>query len=235
MLKREGLTTFEAHATAEAALDLLLGESARSRWQASLRRCFESSQDVAHIHQVGVMLARQPQVVRLCVAVLEPGQIVPYLRQAGWEGPVTELESLATWLLGLVDRIDLVDLDVVNDRVGSQVGLECIFDRQPPREPRWGAFLDALVARELCAPAWRDAVLAWPGYCNPAPGPLPSLPDRLALLKRRVSHLKVVYRLLHPPEAKVYLWFDRVNLELQPDAGDPPAASSDTCREQIIT
>jgi len=228
MLKREDLTTSEAHATAEAALDLLLGESARSRWQASLRRCFESCQDVAHIHQVGVMLARWPQVVRLCVAVPEARQIVPYLQQARWEGPVTELKSLVDWLLGLVDCIDMVDLDVVNARVGSQVGLECLFHRQPPREPRWAAFLDTLVARGLCAPAWRDAVLAWPGYCNPAPGPLPSLPSRLALLKRRVSHVKLVYRPSHPLEAKAYLWFDRADFELQPDAGDPPAASPGT-------
>ncbi|MGD8794641.1 MAG: hypothetical protein PVF47_18980 [Anaerolineae bacterium] len=229
-LKRKGLVVSEAQAIAETALDLLLGESARSRWQAGVRRCFDACRDVARIHQVGVMLARHPQVVRFCVAALPPGQIVPYLRQVGWQGPAAKLESLAAWLLGLVDCIDMVDLDVVGGQVQPQVGLECLFHRQPPREPRWAAFFDALVARGLSAPAWRDAVLAWPGYSNPVSGPLPSLPDRLVLLNRRVSHVKLVYQPSHPLQAKAYLWFNRVEFALlpsQPEADDRSAAIED--------
>ena len=45
-----------------------------------------------------------------------------------------------------------------------RVGMEGSFSRLPRREPRWRELLDRLVARGLCPPEKRDALLAWPGY-----------------------------------------------------------------------
>ena len=44
-----------------------------------------------------------------------------------------------------------------------------------------------------------------------------------------------IHALIGPNGAGKTTLINQIEGELQPDAGDPPAASSDTCREQIIT
>ncbi len=218
-LKPEGLTVSQAYAVAQDALGVLLAEANLALFQDNVRRCFDACDGVARIYQVGVMLARQTDALRLCVHPLNADSIAPYLARVGWPGPVDELASLVAWLLGFVDRIDMIDLDV-GSRIYPQVGFECVFEQQPHREPRWAVFLDDLVARGLCAPDKRDAVLAWPGYTDPTPGPLPQLPEQIEVLKRRVSHVKIVYQPQRPLEAKAYLWFNRVGFELRLEEPD---------------
>ena len=221
MLKRRGLEATEAREVTEAALRELLAESHETALRV-VRRCFEVAAsfrghgDVGKIHQVGVMLARPGSGVRLCVAALPPDLIVHYLEAVGWRGRADLLAALVDWLRDRVDRLDLLDLDIQEGQVQPRIGLEVLFDKHPPGNPRESAWLAELVARGACAPAWRDTVLAWPGYTHLAPGPQTELRLQQQLVKRRVSHFKLVHQPPRPLEAKAYLWFDQVEVELRP-------------------
>jgi hypothetical protein len=115
-----------------------------------------------------------------------------------------------------VDRV-MLDIDV-GETVGTKIGLECYFEgnRQPGREPRWGAFLDSLVLQDLCRADKREALLAYPGYIDQnAPGvPWPAALLRtsqllggrsLSTLVRSLHQVKFVYRPDGPLEANAYL------------------------------
>jgi len=221
MLRRRGLEPVEARDAIEEALRGLLAEPLETVLRV-VRRCFEvaasfrSCGDVGKIHQAGVMLARPGNGVRLCVAALPPALIVPYLQAVGWRGSVDELAALVDWLRDRVDRIDLLDLEIREGEVQPRIGLEVLVDRHRPRNPRAAAWLAELVARGTCAPAWRDTVLAWPGYTDLAPGPQTELRLQQQLVKRRVSHFKLAHQPPRPLEAKAYLWFNQVEVELRP-------------------
>jgi hypothetical protein len=115
-----------------------------------------------------------------------------------------------------VDRV-LLDIDV-GETVSPKIGLECYFDgnRQPRREPRWGAFLNSLVLNGLCTADKRDALLAYPGYVDehahsvPWPSPLRRASQllggrSLSTFVRSLHHVKIVYRPGEQLEAKAYL------------------------------
>jgi hypothetical protein len=208
----------------ETAFELFLHTSARSKLLPNLRLCFNACPDDAYITDIGIMLSRHPEAVRINVSGLSPTQLQSYLADIRWEGSTNDLETTFTYLLGLVDRVVLcLDIGV---QIYPQIGLECFFDRSPGKEPRWAAFLDNLAARGLCAPAKRDALLSWPGYTNPttskAPWPgdliLASMlqtSDTFSLLARKLSHIKINYQLDHLSEAKGYIGFQHIWTELR--------------------
>ena len=252
-LQRKALPVDEARSVAEVTLRLLLSEPGVLPWHRNLRRCFEACEDGGRVSHIGVMLSRQSEALRVNVKGLASNQISAYLARAGWQGPTDELETVATQLFEFVDSIT-VCLDV-GATIDPKIGLECILDRQPDREPRWSAFLNDLVRRGLCAPDKRDGLLAWPGHTDPTSNPHPwpnhliteSLlhpPDQFSIFERRLSHIKIVYRPQRPLEAKGYLWFNHQwarptptqSAEMPLTDSDPRAAIADTntaYREQV--
>jgi hypothetical protein len=207
------LQTYEIAAT---SLNLLLGNRWYD-WQENLDRCFTTCPEGVFISHIGVMLSRNVPALRVNVKRLQADSLIPYLQQIGWEGETKELAGRVDELFGMCDRIT-VCLDVGN-KIYPQIGLECIWLKQPQDEPRWRVFLDFLVAQGLCMPEKAEALLNWPGQTNPINSPAP-WPDDLivdSLLKpreqftmfqRKLSHIKIV---LHPHkgrEAKAYLWFE---------------------------
>jgi hypothetical protein len=106
----------------------------------------------------------------------------------------------------------------VGETIGPKIGLECFFDgnRQPKREPRWGTFLDSLVRSGLCRAGKREALLKYPGYVDEKATDVtwPAALRRasrllggrsLSTFVRSLHHVKIVYRLGEPLEAKAYL------------------------------
>lgn len=214
-LKSDDLTASEARAVVVEALGVLLDEQAFSALRHNVRRCFEAATEGTRVLYVGTMLARQTEAVRIEFHPPTPDRVIPYLEQIGWSGPVGEVENLMAQLVDLVDRIDMVDINV-GTRIFPTIGLQCVLDKSPHHEPRWATFLDHLVAQGMCTQRKRDALLAWPGYTNPSSAPLSQLPDQLEVFKRQISHIKIVRHPRRSLEAKAYLWFDRVALDLQP-------------------
>lgn len=207
----------ETYAIATKSLNLLLGSEGWCEWQSNLDRCFGACPDGVFVSHIGVMLSRNAPALRVNVKRLQPDLLIPYLQEIGWQGETQELEALMKQLFALVDRIT-VCLDV-GKRIYPQIGLECILLDRPQRESAWEIFLDYLVARGLCAPEKRDALLNWPGQTTPVNSPVP-WPDRLiaasllqprerfTIFDRQLSHIKIVYGPEGQLEAKAYLWFE---------------------------
>jgi hypothetical protein len=180
----------------------------------SLSRCLAALPAGASIFQVGMMLARPGDAVRICLRGVPAGGRLELLRRIGWPGAVDELAAVLADLPGLADSVDL-DLDLLPE-VGSKLGLECSFFAGHPAHWRFPAFVDALVERGLCLEDKRAGLLAWPGGVHER-----SHPERWpADLRRRSAelgsgtasafirwpyHVKLVHQAGRPLEAKAYL------------------------------
>ncbi|ATB27521.1 hypothetical protein [Melittangium boletus] len=182
-----------------------------------LQTCLAHLPAGAFVFQAGTMLSRTPPFMRICIKGLAPRRVVPYLREVGWPGDFEELESRVGELSRLVDCIDL-DLDLVGDRVGPQVGLECHFHERPPpaQEPRWHALLDYLEKARMCLPGKREAILHYAGVMHERshrehwPRPLLEASKlmgstQLSSLLRGLHHVKISHSSGSTPRAKLYL------------------------------
>ncbi len=199
----------------EPSLDRLLG----SDWQVckgNLYPCFVHCPDDAFIGNIGVMLSRNSRSLRVNVKRLQPDSLISYLQRLGWRGETNELKALMAQLFAFSDLIT-VCLDIGRE-IHSKIGFECIVRGQHPPGYHWGAFLDYLVAKGLCEPRKRAALLDWPGHTSPvnaeAPWPghliadsLLKPKDHFTIFNRELSHIKVVWQPQQALEAKAYLWY----------------------------
>jgi hypothetical protein len=202
--------------TIETVIQLLSGNELAPRKLETLSDCFRALSSVEHVFQVGLMLSRGAEAVRLCINLRSVEGIVEYLAGVGW--PCSEADVLGV-LEPIASLVDYVCLDIdVGETVHHKIGLECYFDgiKQPRTEPRWGVFLDSLVRDGLCTADKRDALLSYPGYVDEnAEGiPWPAALRRashllggrsLSTFIRSLHHVKVVYQPGEGLEAKAYL------------------------------
>ena len=148
------------------ALRILSGAEPPPRVLETLTRCFRALSPPEHVFQVGLMMSRGAEAVRLCIHLGALERAVEYLAGVGWPGSGADLRRVLGPVARIVDRVCL-DIDA-GETVHPKVGLECYFDgnRQPKTEPRWRILLDHLVANGLCTPEKREAMLAYPGYTD---------------------------------------------------------------------
>ncbi len=132
----------------ETALKILLGDSLSGEIVQKLRQCLGALPPEAYVFQIGLMLARKAETIRLCIRNISPQNIILYLEKIGWTGAIDLLQGTVSELASFTDRIDL-DLDVGN-AVLPKIGLECYIEGQPRSEPKWLAFLSYLVEGGLC-------------------------------------------------------------------------------------
>jgi hypothetical protein len=128
----------------------------------ALTRCFEALPAGSRAFQVGVMLARPVEALRLCVLGLGFARVPAFLRRTGWPGDAGELERT---LAPLAEGSETVILDLdVGEEVLPSLGLECFAAEagDPDLLERWAHFLEPLVRAELCRPERRQALLGWP-------------------------------------------------------------------------
>lgn len=174
-------------------LPALLGAPMSPTFRQNLLRGLEACPPGTDDFQIGVMLARSIQAVRLCVFDIPPEQAVSYLDRVGWSGPRDA--ALAT-VRELSPHADFVGLHLdIGERVHPHLHIEPNFvagpwARQPHMEPRWNEQLETLVRSGLCTPAQRDALLSWVGYQS---GLVHGEIERSVLL-RGLSHLKITLR-----------------------------------------
>ena len=210
-----------------AALRILQDQPLSSAVENNLRRCLAQLPAGASVFQVGVMLARPTEAIRLCIWDILPAQIPAYLASLDWPGTGDDLAALISTLSRFVDVITL-DLDV-GPTILPKIGLECYFNtyRQPACEPRWPLFLAYLVETGLCCPAKRDGLLAYPGWAQPdshqagwpdhlTPSPLLAGCYQTGFIKG-VHHLKITYQPEQPWQAKAYLYVGQMWLPIQPE------------------
>lgn len=197
----------------ETALPLVLGNFISPSAEQKLFECFDALPVDAEVFQIGVMLARKSEVVRLCVRNITPAQIPAYLTRLGWSGQEGRLRTLMTELSSCVGSINL-NFDV-SDRILPKIGLECYFDIPQDTWIKLEQFLDHLVQTGLCLSDKRDALLAYVGQSCESNYEL--WPDKLRYISRFLNgkflstffrtlhHIKIVYQPDSVLEAKAYL------------------------------
>ncbi len=190
------------------ALPILLGGEMRPAVHSEVERALEALPANVRVFQVGSMLARESQAVRLCLRGIGTWQIPEYLEAIGWEGGWHLLEDLLEQLGQTLTRVDLaVD---ITDTVLPKIGLECYPD------VRADSFLEFLALRELCTQPEVEALRAWPRTVDESaeperwPGNLLSASCELggalhSAFVRKVHHVKLDYRPGLPLRAKAYL------------------------------
>jgi hypothetical protein len=203
--------------TIETVIGLLSGSELAPRVLETLSDCLRALSSVEHVFQVGLMLSRGADAVRLCIKNLRSVEgIVEYLSGVGWPCSEADVVGVFEPIASLVDYVCL-HIDV-GETVHRKIGLECYFDgiKQPRTEPRWDLFLDSLVRDGLCTADKRDALLSYPGYVDENaegitwPRALRRashlLGERsLSTFIRSLHHVKVVYQPGEGLEAKAYL------------------------------
>ncbi len=186
------------------------------KFEENLQRCFHALPEGARIIYLGLMLSRPTQGVRIVVEGLKPEQILPYLLQIScFDSTNDTFEKMVSTLSNLVDSIGFIGFDV-SETIHPQIGLEGFFEKQPSDEPRWQSFFDYLIAKELCSPAKRDALLTWPGVFQKDSALWPTSLDwsdaffanqASSIFFRRLNHIKIVYHPDKPLTAKGYISF----------------------------
>ncbi len=205
----------ESQWTISQALKLIQDRDIPLTIAAKLSTCFELLPQDAYVFQIGVMLARQSDLVRVCIRDIAPQNILVYLTAIGWSGDIYSLRETLDSLSKYVDRIDL-DIDI-GETVLPKIGLECYLGKQPEFEPRWQLLLNYLVASGLCLTEKKDSLLTYPGFIrqqhNPElwPQNLSAVSSLLGvgyeyIFFQGLHHIKLTYQDSAPIEAKAYLY-----------------------------
>ena len=200
----------------QTAMQQLQGHRVDAQVEQQLFRCLEALPSGTHVFQVGLMLARCSEQVRICLRGISTTQTLEYLQRIGWPGSLQALKSLLLEVVEQVDRID-VDLDVGCQGVSAKLGLECYINRQPQLEPKWISFLDYLVNKGWCLGEKRQALLDYPGYTRQRDysGRWPVHFVKLSqwvgdgsetVFFRGLHHIKLVVVSDHVQDVKAYCW-----------------------------
>ncbi len=180
------------------ALGALLEEKTLEKTKPNLDRLIRELPDQGVIFQVGVMLARESDLVRVCTSMPSSGYL-DYLRKIHWSGAYDYLEPLLSVLDRYVDAVFL-DLDV-GGTVQPAVGIECSFKGLEMDIPRIKEFLDFLVEMELCG---KPNVMDVLDYLSDTNAPVQGF-QGWGDLRRGLSHFKIRLEPDGSAQAKVYL------------------------------
>jgi hypothetical protein len=199
---------------AEILVERLLERALSDRRRERLQICYAALPPRALIFQVGVMLSRSTDEVRLCTRGLTPEGIVQYLGQIGWPG---QREELSSYLEHLVPLVDAISLDIaVGETILPQIGLECTIKSGAAGRVKLDSLLAALAASAACVPKKREALVCWLGYSTEHTDrprwPAHLLKASMALgedvvssFARTLNHIKITYQPAAPITAKAYL------------------------------
>jgi hypothetical protein len=197
------------------ALPLLRGQPLSDAVKAQTLHCIKRIPQGASLFQVGTMLSRSTNDVRLYINKIHPSRIIPYLKALGWSDVDGIFETLIADVELKADRF-VLSFDVTTNGIGPRIGLECSFEENLyHEETRWEGLLDYLVEKGVCLAQKRDALLQYPGVQHPddfsggVMKPFVSVSQHLddifsGSLVRYISHVKVVYVPGRPLEAKAY-------------------------------
>ena len=89
--------------TIETVIELLSGNELAPRKLETLSDCFRALSSVEHVFQVGLMLSRGAEAVRLCIKLRSVERMVEYLAGVGWPGSEADVLGVLEPIASLVD------------------------------------------------------------------------------------------------------------------------------------
>jgi hypothetical protein len=214
-MQQKGMSPQRQVAITRGALHLLLDRAVDPTVWHRIRSCFEVLPPGAQVFQIGTMIARETDAVRVCVRGLAINEVVPYLKRVGWNGEQPGVEALLAGLDGRTDELRLA-LDV-GAAVRPRLGFECFLE--PGGRPSvtcWTPFLEYLMDQGIALEPKCRALLTYPGHLDERfdgdlwPSGLHALstllgPGTVSVLLRTINHVKLVLDPKGPLEAKAYL------------------------------
>ncbi len=165
----------------------------------------ESLPPDADLFQVGLMLPRPTDAIRVCVKAIPPDRISSWLAGIKWNGDPAALDRLIETITGITSDL-AVDLDLAHGGIADRIGLECYMDWMADDTVQWSKFLDAIDHLNLCQPSKREGLLAYPGT-NGIQKKKSHISDGIICLEiyRKINHLKLTFIQDRAIEAKAYL------------------------------
>ncbi|MFZ7101726.1 MAG: hypothetical protein ACOWWO_03580 [Peptococcaceae bacterium] len=151
----------------------------------------------AGLFQVGVMLARHTDRIRIFTADLTRKQIEEYLAGLRWEGSFSGLTGLFQLAEPYSDRRYILDFDVTGAGISEKIGINFGLADQD----KLPAFLESLVQGGLCRPVKKRGVLNWSG----SKGSFLGADLGFTALIKDISHFKMVYAPAEGVKVKAYL------------------------------
>jgi len=91
----------------ETALKIMLEDGLSGGIAQKLGQCLAAFPPEAYVFQIGLMLARKAETIRLCIRNISPEDIIVYLEKIGWRGAIDFLQATVSELASFTDRIDL--------------------------------------------------------------------------------------------------------------------------------
>jgi len=197
----------------KVALPILRGQPLSIALEKNFRNCIEQMPKNSTLFQIGTLLSRSTDGIRVYVNKLQPKQVIPYLNSIGWFDETGEFSKLTKDIKDMGDRF-VLSFDINEDGIGEKIGIELSYTSKTfQNETRWTKLLDYLVDKDLCLPEKRDALLNYQGseedYVDSNMEPLKAASGNLnkiftSTIVRYISHVKIVYQPGDILEAKAY-------------------------------
>lgn len=185
----------------ETIFPMLFGGNYGSNLHDCVEHCFQALPEGTGDFQIGLMLARPIQALRLCVFDIPINKVPAYLQSIHWQGNIPTLEK---YLAAFAPYCDFVGLHLdIASQVLPHIGIEPNFKagswaRQPHLEKRWHGLFEQLANANLLSDSKHAALLDWVGHQHV------QYTDQPSLLLRGLSHLKVVMSAEGVGMAKAY-------------------------------
>lgn len=130
----------------------------------AVRSCIEVCPATVTRLLLGFMCSRGTDAVKICAVPMSCAQAIAFLHDVRWSGDLNRVAAGVAPYAPLTDGI-CVQIDLCAGAEPS-AGFELLYngrerDWQYPREQRWLALFDRLIADGLCLEDERDALLRW--------------------------------------------------------------------------
>jgi len=198
----------------KTALPLLKGKEITKNVEKTIKDCLEKMPKNTTLFQIGTMLSRDSNSVRIHINKIKPEQIIPYLTEIGWKGNTEEFENLIYDLKDKADRF-VISYDVTDLGIAPRIGIELSFTSNLFHNEDWSCLFDYMVKKGICFPRKKEALMEYVGtsddeyFSGGIMKPVTSSANILetiesAKIVRYINHVKIVYQPGKPLEAKAY-------------------------------
>lgn len=163
----------------------------------TLRHCIHQLPATAGIYQIGCMLPRNTEAIRLILTKMSTEQLLNYLQSIDWQGDKKVVVELISRYASLFDYA-VYNLDI-GKQVMPSLGIEMYFRNaaQPAWEPRWNQVFELLHHDGLLLAGKRKALEGFSSRINAHH----FYPVRYF---NGINHLKLSYKPGKPVECKAY-------------------------------
>jgi len=196
------------------ALPYLKGKNLPEDIENTIKNCLKKMPENSILFQIGTMLSRESNAVRLHICKIKPEQVMPYLKEIGYEDESGELEGLIEELKDKADRF-VISYDVTDNGIAPRIGIELSFTSNLFHNEDWSKLFDYLVKKGICYPEKRDALMDYMGtsdddyFSGGIMKPVTSSANILETINsaktvRYINHVKIVYQAGKSLEAKAY-------------------------------